>query len=231
MEAGDNFGIGSDSTPASHHQSTTAHLVTLLESAGISWKSWQEDISGNECPLGDVGHYAPKHNPMVYFDDVTNGNQASAARCIAHVRPYGELDAAIRSSTVPRYNFITPNLCNDMHDSCGPTNNSIRQGDNWLSREVPKLLASAAYQNGGAVIITWDESEPSLSCLSLSPMCPIGFIVLSPLAKGNGYHNMTAYDHSSLLKSLQEIFAVTPLLRHAADASTSDLSDLFAAPR
>lgn len=32
---------------------------------------------------------------------------------------------------------------------------------------------------------------------------------------------------SSVLKSLQQIFAVTPLLGHAADASTNNLSDLF----
>jgi hypothetical protein len=50
-------------------------------------------------------------------------------------------------------------------------------------------------------------------------------IVLSPLAKGNGYHNAMAYTHSSTLKSMQEIFGVMPFLRDAANAT--DLSDLF----
>ena len=52
-------------------------------------------------------------------------------------------------------------------------------------------------------------------------------IVLSPRAKGGGYHNTISYDHSSLVKTIQEILNVTPLLRHAGDATTNDLSDLF----
>jgi hypothetical protein len=27
-----------------------------------------------------------------------------------------------------------------MHDSCAPTSDPIRQGDDWLAREVPKIL-------------------------------------------------------------------------------------------
>ena len=41
---------------------------------------------------------------------------------------YTELETALTQNTVARYNFITPNLCNDMHD-CG-----IAAGDTWLSR-------------------------------------------------------------------------------------------------
>src|SRR2546428_14097487 len=40
LEAGTNFSILND-----NHQSTTAHLVTQLKNAGISWKTYQEDIS------------------------------------------------------------------------------------------------------------------------------------------------------------------------------------------
>jgi hypothetical protein len=228
MEAGNNFGVTNDNPPSSNHQSTTMHLVNLLEAAGISWRSWQEDISGNDCPLTDVARYAAKHNAAVFFDDVTNNNSATAARCIAHVRPYSEFAAALTNNAVARYNFITPNLCNDGHDSCAPLNDQIRQSDTWLSNELPPIMQSQAYRDGGIVFVLWEESEPSLTCLSLSPMCPIGFLVISPFGKGNGYHNMIAYDHSSLLKTVQEIFGVTPLLGHAADAAVSDLRDLFA---
>jgi hypothetical protein len=34
-------------------------------------------------------------------------------------------------------------------------------------------------------------------------------------------------DHSSTLKTLQEIFGLTPLLGAAADSATNNLSDLF----
>jgi len=118
---------------------------------------------------------------------------------------------------VPAYTFITPNTCNDMHDSSGcATSNSVANGDGWLSREVPKILASNAYKNGGALFITWDESEGG--------NVPIGFIALSPLAKA-GYSNQIAYSHSSTLRSVQTIFGVTPFLGDAANAT--DLRDLF----
>jgi hypothetical protein len=216
LEAGTGFGITNDADPATNHQSTTNHLVRLLDNAGISWKSYQEGISGSVCPLTSQGLYAPKHNPMVFFDDVTNTNNPSSPSCIAHVRPYTELDADLMSG-VARYNFITPNLCNDMHDSCAPLNNAVAQGDTWLSTEVPKIVQSSAYQNDGALFITWDEGAGGDG--------PIGMIVLSPHAKGGGYSNSIHYTHSSMLRTAEEIFNVTPLLGDAANAT--DLSDLF----
>src|SRR5690349_504158 len=71
LEAGTNFGILNDNDPSSNHQSTTSHLVTQLTGAGVSWKTYQENISGATCPLTSAYPYAPKHNPFVYFDDVT----------------------------------------------------------------------------------------------------------------------------------------------------------------
>ena len=217
LEAGTNFGISNDADPAVNHQSSTQHLVTLLNTANISWKSYQEGISGTVCPLIGEGLYAPKHNPMIYFDDVTNTNDPNSSYCIAHVRPYTELVTDLQQNTQARYNFITPNLCNDMHNTCAPLNDSVMQGDTWLAQNLPAILNSQAYKNGGIVFITWDEGEGGDG--------PIGMIVLSPEAKGGGYSNTIHYTHSSLLRTLQEIFGVTPLLGDATQAT--DLSDLF----
>jgi len=206
-----------DANPDANHQNTTNHLVTLLNKAGISWKSYQEDISGTVCPLTGDGAYAPKHNPMVFFDDVTNTNDAHSSYCIAHVRPYHELATDLQQQTGARYNFITPNLCNDMHDSCAPLNDPVKQGDTWLAQHLPAILNSQAYKNGGIVFITWDEGEGGDG--------PIGMIVLSPDAKGGGYANTIHYTHSSTLRTLEEIFGVGPLLGDAAQAT--DLRDLF----
>jgi phospholipase C len=218
LEAGTDFGIANDANPNANHQQTHDHLVTLLSQAGISWKSYQEDISGTECPLQPIGLYAPKHNPMVYFDDVTATNDPTSAICIAHVRPYTEFAIDLEQNTVARYNFITPNLCHDMHGAqrCAAAD-VIAEGDAWLATEVPKILGSRVYQNGGALLITWDEGAGGDG--------PIGMIVLSPLAKGGGYANSVRYTHSATLRTLEEIFDVTPLLGDAAQAT--DLRDLF----
>ncbi|HEX9133575.1 MAG TPA: alkaline phosphatase family protein [Ktedonobacteraceae bacterium] len=217
LEAGTNFGISNDADPYANHQSTTQHLVTLLNNAHISWKSYQESISGTVCPLTGNGLYAPKHNPMAFFDDVTNTNDPNSAYCIAHVRPYTELAPDLQQQTQARYNFITPNQCDDMHDTCGPINDSVKQGDTWLAQNLPAILNSPAYKNGGIVFITWDEGG--------SGDGPIGMIMLSPDAKGGGYSNSIHYTHSSTLRTLEEIFGVTPLLGDAAYAT--DLRDLF----
>ncbi len=215
IESGSDFGIVDDNPPHTDHLSTTDHLVSYLEKAGISWKAYQEDIVGADCPLSDIGNYAVRHDPFVYFDDVTDANNPSSSHCITHVRPYSELAPDLINQTTAQYNFITPNVCNDMHDTCEPLNDPVAQGDLWLSTNLPMILDSVSYKDGGVVFITWDEGTTG----------PIGMIVLSPMAKGSGYSNSIHYDHSSLLRTIQEIFNVTPLLRGAATAI--DLSDLF----
>jgi hypothetical protein len=219
LEAGTNFGIFDDNDPADDHQNTTNHLVTLLKNRGISWKAYQEDIDGSHVPLSNVNGYAVRHNPFVYFDDVTGTNSSNYAYGIAHIRPYSELAADLTNNAVARYNFITPNLCHDGHDSCAPLYDPVRQTDNWLAAQIPPILNSDTYRNGGAVFITWDESETGDG--------PLGLVVLSPLARGGGYTNHLHYTHSSLLRTIQEIFGVTPFLGDAANAP--GLSDLFCA--
>jgi phosphatidylinositol-3-phosphatase len=218
IEGGTNFGITTDNDPtrAANQVVGKNHLVKQLTAANITWKTYQENIPGTSCPLSSSGNYAAKHNPLVFFDDVTNDFKTNSAVCIAHVRPFGELASDLANNTVARYVFITPNLCDDMHNSCSPTNNKIKQGDNWLKTVVPMITSSAAYTNNGALFITWDEAA--------SGDGPIGFIALSPKAKGNGYSNGLFYTHGSLLRSLEEIFGVS-LLNDAA--VEEDLEDLF----
>ena len=206
LEAGTNFGITNDNPPSSNHQSTTNHFVTRLKNAGISWKTYQENITGATCPTTDSYPYAVKHDPFAFFDDVVS------SECTTVMRPYTELATDLANQTVAHYNFITPNLINDMHDG------TIAQGDTWLSQNVPVILQSVTYQNNGLLLITWDEGASSSDG-------PIGMIVLSPLARGGGYHNTLHYTHSSTLRTLQKIFGVAPFLG-GADAAL-DLSDLF----
>ena len=217
FEAGDNLSITDDDAPAANHRTTKRHLTALLDDANVSWKSYQEGISGAECPLSSNGLYDPKHNPMVYFDDVTDGVSSTSRHCIDHVRPYDELASDLKNDSVASYNFITPDQCNDMHNAGGcKASDAVKNGDDWLASELPKILDSASYKRGGAVFITWDESEGGEA--------PIGMIVLSPFAKQN-YDNAVHYTHSSMLRTTQEIFAVEPLLRDASSAAS--LSDLF----
>ncbi len=201
-----------DADPTVHVIHSKRHLVTLLDQAHVSWKAYEEDISGSDCPLRSAALYAAKHNPFVYFANVQN----STFYCSAHERPYGELAGDLRDHRAPRYVFITPNLCNDMHNTCSPIHDSIAQGDTWLKRSVPMILGSKAYKHGGVLFITWDEGEGGDG--------PIGLIAMSPYTR-KGYASTRHYTHSSTLRTIEEIFDVRPLLGDAAHAS--DLRSLF----
>ena len=146
--------------------------------------------------------------------------------------PLQQLQTDLTNNTVANYNWITPNQYNDMHSTLsggykGLTGDaaSIKQGDDFLSQIVPMIMASQAYQNDGAIMVWWDETEGT-NANDFSHTLP--FIVISPLAKGNDYSNTIDYTHSSTLRTLQEIFGVDgPFLGDAANAT--DLSDLFRA--
>ncbi|HEY4282883.1 MAG TPA: alkaline phosphatase family protein, partial [Chthoniobacterales bacterium] len=227
LEAGTNFGITNDNAPSDgmgggNHQTSLAHFATRLKNAGISWKAYQEDIDGLSCPTADSPalsgmHYAVRHNPFVFFDDVANAGTPS---CASVIRPFSELSSDLINNNIGQYNFLTPNTCNNMHDSCAPTSNLVKQGDDWLAANLPTILSSSAYQNNGLIIITWDEGENGTDG-------PIGCIVLSPLGKGGGYHSSIRYTHSATLRTLQKIFGATPFLGGATFGN--DLGDLFVA--
>jgi phosphatidylinositol-3-phosphatase len=124
LEAGTSFGIKDDGPPSQHNLTTHNHLVKMLENAGISWRSYDENISGTNCPLTNQGSkdssgnqlYAVHHDPFVYFSDQTNDRSSKSANCISHIRPFSQLANDLWANKVARYNFISPNLCDDMHE-------------------------------------------------------------------------------------------------------------------
>jgi len=218
LEAGTNFGVRADVWPASNHFNTTNHFVIQLDQAGISWRAYEEDIDGLEVPLQDTNNYGVRHDPFVYFDDVTGTNDPQNGYALAHIRPYNEFVPDLTRNTVAQYNFITPNLIHDGHNAIAPNYDKLQQVDEWLASEIPKILQSAAYTNNGAIFIIWDEGTGDMDG-------PIGMILLSPLARGGGYHSPVPHTHSSTLRTFQEVFGVQPWLGDAANAN--DLSELF----
>lgn len=129
-----------------------------------------------------------------------------------------ELDTDLAAGSAARYNFIVPNACHSMHSVCNGKNR-IAAGDTWLSQEVPVILNSSAYKNGGALFIVWDEASEGDG--------PVPMLILSPFAKRGGYTNSTYYNHGSTLRTMEEIFEVQPLLGDAAQET--DLGDFFTA--
>ena len=218
MVAGENFGILNDEDPGPGNAiASRSHLADQIENAGLTWKSYQESM-GAPCGLQSHGQYAVKHNPFAYFNDINGWDGKTfqpSQRCVDHIVDYSQLDADLAAGHVPDYAFITPNMINDMHDG------SVSDGDTWLSHEVPKILASEAYQKGGVLFLLWDEGS------SQSDDPP--FIAISPHAQHGLTSNVT-YDTSSFLKTTQAMLGVEALPCDSNPDTVSVMSDLFTAP-
>jgi phosphatidylinositol-3-phosphatase len=275
--------------PYTNNVVNAENLSDLLQKAGISWKSYQEDIDlstngsgqitntplpqnqwtvplesvpsgggGGSSPAytnpyngsNDYG-FVPKHDGQLFFP-ATNGettsgqpNLSPSNTEVSHYEPldapvpFPSLQADLNDGNVGRYNVITPDLYNDMHNALpdgykGFTGDqaAIAEGDNFLSMIIPEIMASNAYKNNGMIVIWTDEAEPDAS----GPQYTLPEIVISPLAKGNAYDSTLTYTHSSDLKTMQELFNVsaqTPTgflgdtSNSSLTASANDLTDLF----
>ncbi|HTJ42794.1 MAG TPA: alkaline phosphatase family protein, partial [Kofleriaceae bacterium] len=165
MEAGTNtfsdHSFTTDFPPTwfSNSTSSSAHLVAQLRAADDSWMSYQEDLNWltGACPVNDWWWYAAKHDPFVFFRDVSGASPSTSnAYCASHHKPYSSLAADLSSDTLARYVFITPNLCHDMHGAlfC-PDSNNVRAGDTWLKSQLPSLLTYADTHDA-VVFLVWD---------------------------------------------------------------------------
>jgi acid phosphatase len=207
--AGSNYGITTDCSPSTSCHSTAINLADNLEAKGLSWKGYMESMPST-CYLTTSGNYAPKHNPLVYFDDIYK----NATRCAAHDVPYTALAGDLASaSTTPNYAFITPNLCNDMHDC------SVATGDTWLKNNLPAILNSPACTVDNCLLaLTWDEDDSSQSNQVLT-------IFAGSAAKTGGATSSAAYTHFSLLRTIENIFGLPTLTNN--DAAASPMSDML----
>jgi phospholipase C len=212
LVAGQNFGILDDNAPLDHHLDSRSHIADQLDMQHVSWKAYMESM-GAPCGLTSKYPYEPKHDPFVYFNDI-NGWDGTAfqpsPRCNEHVVDYSEFDRDLAAGTVPKYVFITPNMINDMHDA------SVAVGDAWLAREIPKILASDAFNHGGVVFLTWDEGSKNADD---PPM-----IVISPNAR-RGFVSQTAFNASSYLKTVQKVMGLEALPCDTAHRDSVDSMD------
>ena len=123
------------------------NIADRLEAAGRTWTAYMEDMP-SACLATDSGLYVAKHNPFVHYRDIVS----DSARCSSHVVPFSRFSADLSSGNLAHFVWITPNLCNDMHDC------SIATGDAWLSTRVPRILQSPAFRNS-VLFLTWDEAR------------------------------------------------------------------------
>jgi phosphatidylinositol-3-phosphatase len=155
-------------------------LANQMMDAGLSWKGYMGDMGNDPAresstcghpqlnaldltekaeapsaavPQGDM--YATRHDPFMYFHAIID-----SPSCKDHVVNLSQLKTDLRSiATTPNFSFITPNLCDDGHDS--PCANGAPGGlksiNVFLQKLIPEILNSPAYQKDGLILINFDE--------------------------------------------------------------------------
>ena len=103
-------------------QTPAVNLADRIEASGRTWTAYMEDMPG-PCGTSDSGLYVTRHNPFVHYSDIA-GN---AARCGRSVVPFSSFGSDLAMNRLPSFVWITPNLCNDMHDC------PVATGDSWLA--------------------------------------------------------------------------------------------------
>ncbi len=229
-----------DNPPETCHQDVDS-LFGQLDRANVSWQEWMESLDA-PCSVaipatGNLSDpYVHRHNPAIYYDDIEGiGNVWSAtspsAECRARVLPMGTadvtdtsaFDAALATGNVSRFNFIVPNICEDGHTACPPLNDRYLQFDRFLAREVPKVLASPAFGSDGLLIVTYDEG--AARHFNFHDRTARGgrvlMLVLGPQVRPGSYY--PAFDHYSLLRTLEDGFRLGGYLGAASRARPIDL--------
>jgi hypothetical protein len=230
-------------------------VADQLTARGLTWKGYMEDMSSScrhpapnsfdstqQARVGD--QYAARHNPFVYFHSLVD-----SPTCVSNDVDLSELDADLASaSTTPSFAFITPNLCNDGHDTpcVDGRPGGLPAADQFLQSWVPKILGSPAWADGSLLIITFDEAPTSdaSACCGEQPGLNTpnpggttfgpgggrtGAVLISQFVQP-GSVNDTPYNHYALLRSIEDIFA----LGHLGFAAQANLrpfgADVYNAP-
>jgi hypothetical protein len=231
-----------------------------LERSGHTWHNYAQDMAAGvgagettSCrhptlngadktqTASATNQYAARHVPFVYFHAVTD-----FATCARNVVDLNNLTTDLRSAqTTPEYSLITPDLCADGHDATcadGTSPGGFAGIDAFLREWVPRIEASPAYKDHGAILVTFDESSSGAESCCNEPVGPntpnnggtqlgsgggrVGAVVVSPCIKP-GTVTQTPYNHYSTLRWTEDNFGLSHLGYAGTEGLASFGADVF----
>jgi phosphatidylinositol-3-phosphatase len=207
LTSGTTFGVRSDCTACTF---AGRNIVDQLSAHHMSWRAYMQGLPApcfRGAEAGSYPHlYAAKHDPFIHYTDV----RSNSGRC-HRIVPFSQLGGDLAHRRLPRFAFISPDECFDMH-SC-----AIGVGDAWLATWVPRILRGLG--RNGVLIVAFDEGSSSAGCCG--PSIHGGHIaaVLAGPGARRGARIGTAVDHYSILRLIEDAWGFLRL-RHAADRAT-----------
>ena len=233
-------------TSGSTHGTDSDHLgfftgPSIFSQVDPSWRSYEEFM-----PTGcdhfamtgsaTAGYYVGRHNPADSYSSLPVG-APTAGDCpkfdeALGTTASGALEHDVHAGALPRFSFVTPGLCDDMHTfpaGVAGCSNPVKTGDSWLAKWIPILTSGPDYTSGHLMIdVAWDEGSggtDGANCVtSAASNCIVPNIVISPYTKH--VVSGTDFSHYSLLKTTEDLLGL-PLLGAAASAATSDMCKPF----
>jgi hypothetical protein len=186
-----------------------------------SWKSYDESMP-SRCYKQNTSLYAPRHNPAVYYTDLTDCSKDDVPLGTAKNSPL--VSDFSSETTAPALSFVTPNLCDDMHGAgvCGA--NLVAAGDSWLRTWIGLITRTHVYASGDtAVFIVWDEGAGGTTgeaCANNTKdqSCHVPLFVVAPSVRP-GTVDKAQLNHYSLLKTTEALLGY-PALGLAASAAS-----------
>jgi hypothetical protein len=182
------------------------NLFDQITASGRTWRTYQQGypspcFTGSSSKAvvdgdGKAGAYVRKHNPAISYTSIS-GN---AAKC-ANISSFANFDPAAAN-----FEFITPNMINDMHDG------TVADGDNFLKAFLPRITGSSAFNNS-LILVTFDEGATNVSGGG-----HIMTIAITP-AMTPGFKTSAAYTHYSMLRTIEQAWGL-PTLGNASSAAT-----------
>ena len=171
-----------------------------LIGAGKTWKVYAEGLPSAGYTGGDTGLYVKRHNPFAYMSDNLNGSAQAN-----NIVPFSQFATDVANNTLPNFSFIVPNVSDDAEDcpgggtSCADST-ILSTADQWLQANVPQLLANAAFQQDGVLILWWDEGNAADGAHG-GGQVPV--VLVGPTIKP-GYRSTTFYRHENVLRTIAE---------------------------
>ncbi|KAJ7135094.1 phosphoesterase family-domain-containing protein [Mycena filopes] len=222
---GDFFGLHDDAMY--HIPSNISCVVDLLEDKGISWATYQENMPSDEFygmiyaapnyaspSSAPYPYYVRKHNPLMVYDSVSQ----DPAR-VKRVRTFNDFANDVVNGTLPQWNFITPNMVNDAHDTTIDFAASFLEY--WL---LPLLTDPRVNSEETMIVVTFDEAETYTQQNNVFAVALGGAIPL----KLRGTTDNTLYTHYSLLSTVQANWGLKSLGRQDTNATVSNVFSFVA---
>jgi phosphatidylinositol-3-phosphatase len=214
---------------------------SIFSQVDPSWRSYEEYMPARCDHVAQTGspvsnhYYVGRHNPAASYSALPVG-APRAGDCRKYDEALGTTRSGalvhdVRTGKLPRFSFVTPGLCDDMHlaTGCPTTAAATAAGSAWLARWIPIIAAGSDYADGHLVIdIAWDEGSGGAngaSCRTSDAVnCIVPDIVISPYTRH--VVSGTDFSHYSLLKMTEKLLH-RRYLGAAARRSTRNLCRPF----